>query len=844
MKKAVIKGAVIGVVFFMALILIGYFVNQGNNDLTVEMAKASYPLVYIEKDGIQYNCLHGYAKPVATGFERETITVLDEKRSTGIVIDTFGRAISGIGFEVRSLDGQRLIENGELTEFEKQGDKIVLQVALKDLIEENTEYCLVLLLDCGDGEPVRYYTRAVWSDDYALKEKLDFIRFFHERTFDKERASEISRYLESNSEGDNSTFHTVNIHSSLSQVTWGELQVRKLTEPVPDVREITAQTAGILQSYFVATGSGKDQKYHRIEEYYRIRYTAERTYLLDFERTMEQIVSEEDVPFENNKLNLGVNGSGFQFVESEDGNIFVFENLGRLFSYNVTDNKLTVLFGFYNRDNQDSRTIYQKHRIRVLNVDEAGNIQFVVYGYMNRGRHEGNVGIQVYYYNGTLNTVEEAVYIPYDKSADVLICELESLFYMNRDNEIFFMLDGSVYGVDLQSKNYEILAADVNDGAVQVSKSGKMVVWQESPDLYDCRELLLMDLSGGKQIQIETSGGDYIMPLGFMGEDLIYGLTKSGDISKDNAGRTFFPMYVVYIQNADGKILKKYQQQDVYITGCAIQGNQITMTRVRKEEDGGYTQISDDQIMNSEGTDTGKNTVEVINAGIYEKQVQIVLKETVDTKGLKILTPKEVLFEGGREVRLPDLESKKERYYVYGPKGVEGISMNPANAVKLAYEKSGVVTDDMGNYIFRRGSRVSRNQIMAITAKEVTEGGSSISVCMDTILALEGVVRNTGLQLSQGESPYEILAGSLADYRVLDLTGCPLDAVLYYVNQDIPVLALLNDGNAVLITGFNESQIVIMDPVSGTLYKRGMSDSADWFEENGNYFVTYVREPG
>ena len=200
MKKAVIKGAVIGVVFFMALILIGYFVNQGNNDLTVEMAKASYPLVYIEKDGIQYNCLHGYAKPVATGFERETITVLDEKRSTGIVIDTFGRAISGIGFEVRSLDGQRLIENGELTDFEKQGDKIVLQVALKDLIEENTEYCLVLLLDCGDGEPVRYYTRAVWSDDYALKEKLDFIRFFHERTFDKERASEISRYLESISE--------------------------------------------------------------------------------------------------------------------------------------------------------------------------------------------------------------------------------------------------------------------------------------------------------------------------------------------------------------------------------------------------------------------------------------------------------------------------------------------------------------------------------------------------------------------------------------------------------------------------------------------------------------------
>lgn len=842
MKKAVIKGAVIGVVFFMALVLIGYFVNQGNNDLTVEMAKATYSLVYAESDGMQYNCLHGYAKPVETGFERETITVLDEKRSTGIIIDTFGREIKGISFEVRSIDGARLIENGELTEFERRGEQIVLQVALKDLIEEKTEYCLVLLLDCGDEEPVRYYTRVVWADDYNLKEKLDFIRFFHERTFDKERASEISRYLESNSDGDNSTFHAVNIHSSLSQVTWGELQVRKLTEPVPDVTEITAQTAGIRQSYFVVTGNGKEQKYHRIEEYYRIRYTAERTYLLDFERTMEQIVSEENVPFENNKLNLGVNGSEFQFVESGDGNIFVFENLGRLFSYNVTDNKLTVLFGFYNKDNQDARTLYRKHGIRVLNVDEAGNIQFVVYGYMNRGRHEGDVGIQVYYYNGMLNTVEEAIYIPYNRSADILMCELETLFYMNRDNKIFFMLDGSVYEVNLQNKSYEILVADVNDGAVQVSKSGKMAVWQESADLYNCRELLLMDLSAGKQIRIETSDGDYILPLGFMGEDLIYGLTKSSDITKDNAGRIFFPMYVVYIQNVDGKILKKYQQQNIYITGCTIQGNQITLTRVEREEDGGYRQIGDDQIMNSEGADMGKNTVEVINAGIYEKQVQIVLKETVDTKGLKILTPKEVLFEGGREISLAGQESKKERYYVYGPRGVEGICMNPANAVKIAYERSGVVTDDAGNYIFRRGNRVSRNQIMAITAKEVTEGGSSISVCMDTMLALEGVVRNTELQLSQGESPYEILAGSLVDYRVLDLTGCPLDSVLYYVNQDIPVLALLNDGNAVLITGFNESQIVIMDPVSGNLYKRGMSDSAEWFEENGNYFVTYVRK--
>ena len=81
----------------------------------------------------------------------------------------------------------------------------------------------------------------------------------------------------------------------------------------------------------------------------------------------------------------------------------------------------------------------------------------------------------------------------------------------------------------------------------------------------------------------------------------------------------------------------------------------------------------------------------------------------------------------------------------------------------------------------------------------------------------------------------------MEDYEVLDLTGCPLDAVLYYVNQDIPVLAMLQDGSAVLVIGFNEQNTVIMNPEKGTVYKVGMNDSTEWFEQNGNCFITYIR---
>ena len=69
----------------------------------------------------------------------------------------------------------------------------------------------------------------------------------------------------------------------------------------------------------------------------------------------------------------------------------------------------------------DARTLYDGHKIKILNVDEGGNVIFLVYGYMNRGRHEGQVGISVYYYDSTVNTVEEMAYIPCSHSQAILM---------------------------------------------------------------------------------------------------------------------------------------------------------------------------------------------------------------------------------------------------------------------------------------------------------------------------------------------------------------------------------------------------------------------------------------
>ena len=178
---------------------------------------------------------------------------------------------------------------------------------------------------------------------------------------------------------------------------------------------------------------------------------------------------------------------------------------------------------------------------------------------------------------------------------------------------------------------------------------------------------------------------------------------------------------------------------------------------------------------------------------------------------------------------------------MYGNYGVDGIYTSPAKAVNQAYDVSGVVVDNSGKCIWLKGNRVARNQIMAIREASVTEDKNSLAVCLDTIFSFEGLVRNSEYLLTQGKTVPEILEDNLEDVRVLDMTGCSLDAMLYYVNRDIPILALLENGEAVLITGFNEYNVVIMEPSAGKLYKKGMNDSAEWFKENGNCFITYIR---
>ena len=252
-----------------------------------------------------------------------------------------------------------------------------------------------------------------------------------------------------------------------------------------------------------------------------------------------------------------------------------------------------------------------------------------------------------------------------------------------------------------------------------------------------------------------------------------------------------------------------------------------------------YKQVTDDQIVSAKETNTGENYVETGYSNLYKTFVRIVVDGKITPKDVHYAEPEQELYEGDKRLDIR-YETAGERFYVYNAKELMGIFDKEGEAVRYAAAHGAWVINDYGNYVWRKDKRSNKNQIMAIKAASVTDEKNSLSVCLDTILAHAGIMRTTSHLLEQGNSVKEILSDNLENSQVLELTGCSLDDVLYYLNKDIPVMVRLGQQKAVLLTGFNDSEVVILDPDAGTLSKMKKKTAEQKFEEAGSYYVTYV----
>lgn len=839
MRKGIIKAIVLSVVFFAAVIIFSIMTNQVNEDLTTEMTDASLPVLTLYSNNTEINELYGYTKQMDGSFMRDSITPISENRILPIKIQTYQKTIDAISYEIRSLDAKRLMANAQIEKFGQSRGVIHANLPIQNLLEKEEEYLLTIILK-SDNTEIYYYTRIMEPVKCYETECLSFVQEFHNATFSGEAAS-ITPYLE-HATAENTSLQYVTLNNTLKQVAWADFAGERMGTPIPSFKEITP-TYSVLTMDYVMSRVGDDGgiEYYNVEEYYRVRYTAQRMYMLNFERSVNEIFRGESADIYDKYIQLGIRSENIEYKASDAGNTVAFVQAGELWSFDRNENHLIKVFSFRGYEGIDERENYGEHDIQIINVDEAGSITYIVYGYMNRGLHEGEVGIAIYRYDSLANTNEETLFISSKQSYEVMKSDLGQLMYVNEGGVFFIMLGDAVYSINLATLEVEELITGLEKEEFAVSESNRLFAWIAPGEKLGCGTISIMDFTTEQVKTIVGKADEYLRPLGFLGEDFVYGAVKMPNVEIDVAGNPIYPMSSVHIAQlvaGEVKALKDYHKEGYYVADIEIEDFTIYLNRMQHNGTT-YVDADRDMIMNREGNTNKTISIQSFSVDDKQKQMRIVLKKSVEEKEPKLLTPKDTLLEEVRVVAFDDAKLQSE-YYVYA-KGDVLLSTNSISEAILAANKgTGVVLDASQQYIWMRSRKTSQRVFSDLAVGEEDRNAGSVAQCINAMLGYEDINIDVSTLLEQGETPISVLSNSMRDVRVLDLTGCTVDEVLYYVSNGSPVLAMADADEAVLIVGYDVSHVSIFDPVRGTTYRKSISDANEMFGNARSIFITYL----
>ena len=431
---------------------------------------------------------------------------------------------------------------------------------------------------------------------------------------------------------------------------------------------------------------------------------------------------------------------------------------------------------------------------------------------MNRGDHEGYEGIGVYHYDHDKNVAEERAFIPVSESFEFLKKDLEKLSYVNEKNELFLLLAKNLYKVNIEENTSEVLEEGIKSTNFVSSDNNDHAAWLVSAgdEKGNIKEI---NLDTGETRLIAPDKGQRLRAIGFMNEDLIYGILQKSDILTDADGHKSEGIRVLRIEDFDGNVKKEYQRDGLYITDISAGSTLIEFELSAKSGDTSYVAQKKDNIMNNKKAAANAVKIELVSASRTGVRVKLVLNGTAQTDAPLALYAK-VSSSKQKDIVLDTQIPQEATYYVYGQGGLDSTYTDPAKAVLRADELGGVVLNRAQQYIWERGNKKTKIQMDTSDLPDAVLQGT-----MD-VTALKKSLKKTG--------------------TVLDLSGCSLDSVLYEVSAQRPVIAKTGTNTNVVIIGYDEYNTYLYDPVKKEIYPYGMNDSTDLFQKAGNVFITYV----
>ena len=814
MKRILKKAGILLLVFLLGTVGTALLLNSEFTDNRSDFNDAVFPEVMIDMNGTLINRMYGYAQPMQTDFTRDSVTPLDTSKKLTFKVNPYDSEVQSFSYEIRTSDGSKVLENKKIKNLSKEDGYLSVEVEIGSDLRMNQEYSMQIALEMNESTAY-YYTRVVSRSQVHASDYAAFVKYFYEACLDKNSADALGSYLEPKTTGASTNYSGININSSLSEVSWGTLAPQLRQEGIPVIKEINETTASVTLEYQITSqNENEETEIYDVKEFYRMKYQDTRIYLLDFRRSANQVFDGTLPVCSDDGIILGVRDKNVEYMMNDAATVIAFVQEGDLWSYSPGNEKINQIFSFRKAEDGDFRDSRTRHDIKIVRVTDEGDIDFVLYGYMNRGSHEGYEGIGVYHYNHDKNVAEERAFIPVSESFEFLKKDLEKLSYVNEKNELFLILAKNLYKINIEDNSSEILEKGIKNANFVSSDNNDHAAWlvSEGDEKGNIKEI---DFDTCETRLIAPQEGQKLRTVGFMNEDLIYGILDKSDILKDEEGHKSVGIRTLRIEDFDGNVKKEYQKDGLYITDISVGDTLIEFELSAKSGDTSYVAQKKDTIMNNKKAAANTVKTELVSASRTGVRVKLVFNMTKQTDSPLTMYAK-VSSTDKKDIVLDTQIPQETAYYVYGQGELDSIYTDPAKAVQRADTLGGVVLNRAQQYVWERGNKKTKIQIGTEELPDILLQGTY------DIKTLKKSLKKTG--------------------TVIDLSGCSLDSVLYEVSAQRPVIAKTGTNTSVLIVGYDEYNTYLYDPVKKETYPYGMNDSTDLFQKAGNVFITYIEK--
>ncbi len=802
---------------FIAALLIYFFISyssmEHSNEVYSSMEEPKLPVMFVKENEYMINPMHAYIQEMGNNTERDMITVLPEDRKLELIVQEYDNMVMSVQYEIRSLDLSHLIENGTVTEIDRSNGNTNIVLPIQNLIKKDQEYILKITLDTGE-KSLNYYTRILWTDHDYTKDMAKLALSFTSCTFDKNEARAIASYLETSEIADNSTLAHLNLHNNFNQITWGNTGMKISGQYYMTLKEFDGVMSEIQISYeSKMTNENGEDKYFLNEDNYVLRYDPSRIYIMNFDRKTHEIYDGNVGSYANKKLILGVgNEEDIELARSENDQFIAFKSNQELWLFEQEkDARVINLFSYRSKTN-DVRDNYNQHDTKILSIDNDGNVDFIVYGYLNRGRHEGKCGIVYYTYDSSSETVVENFFIALPQSFERIKEDMEKLSYLSKDRMLYIYYEGNIYGIDTSSFEVITIVSGLEETELISSATHRYVAYQdaEAADMYHSKKITLLDLETNKAVDI-TKSSSYKRVLGFNQDDLIYGIIEP-EMAENYTQDHDIPISEIHILGPDSEEKTNYSKEGLYFTNVSVNGIRIQFDKISVGSGGEFRSAGSETIISNKKNSEAVEGLSTYNNNILGKVWYINVKD--NNKSLKSYAPKKFSVERASTIDLNITKQKKNipLFYAYSLGHYRGKTLNLRQAYELVYDDYGYVTNENGEIVWNRADKSTIVRLQKYNEK------------MTDILPLLNELGTI--------NEYQ-------DYIILNASGMDMNSALYYLNKGYPLLVYLgNDLN--LVTAYDQFNITVVNQESQIESIIGREDAENLFEENNNHFIAVI----